>query len=119
MLASLRVRASANTILVVLLLALVPLRALASVTIGFCGLHGHGAAAEHAAHGHHDHDDGAGQHGSNDDCNNCVEHCASTSAVVAAKLPSLAPAGAPRITTHEHFAGGFVPDPLDPPPLAL
>src|ERR687885_764846 len=110
-LASLRVRASTRTVLVVLLLALVPLRALASVTIGFCALHGHGAASEHAAHAHHDHDDGAGQHGSNDDCNSCVEHCASASAVPPAKLPSLAPAGAQRIATHERCAGGFVPDP--------
>ena len=66
----------------------------------------------------HDHD-GAPHGASHDQCDSCVEHCASASVVAAVDLPSAAPAGSHRIVTPEHFAAGFVPDPLDPPPLSL
>ena len=96
-----------------LLVALMPLRALATVTVGFCAMHDHGAASVD-----HDHD-GAPHGASHDQCDSCVEHCASASVVAAVDLPSAAPAGSHRIVTPEHFAAGFVPDPLDPPPLSL
>jgi hypothetical protein len=113
-----QVRPTLKTLLLVLLLAIIPLRALATVTIGFCALHHPGAALSEPAHAHH-HDGGNHQHGaSHDTCDSCVEHCASASAVTSADLPSLPPTGAHWIASHKHFAPGFVPDPLDPPPLA-
>ena len=108
-----RVSRKFKTALLVMLVALMPLRALATVTVGFCAMHHHGAAGVD-----HDHD-GAPHGAGHDQCDSCVEHCASASVVVAADLPSPPPAGAHRIATAERFAPGFVPDPLDPPPLAL
>ena len=96
-----------------LLVALMPLRALATVTVGFCAMHHHGPASVD-----HDHD-GAPHGAGNDQCDSCVEHCASASVVLAADLPSPPAAGSHRIATLERLAAGFVPDPLDPPPLAL
>ncbi len=105
-----------KTAVLLLLLALMPLRALATVTIGFCAMHHHGSASMDAAHDH----DGAPHGDSNhDQCDSCVEHCASASVVAPADLPSPAPAGAQRIFTPDRFAGAFVPDQLDPPPLVL
>ena len=101
-----------KTTLLPLLVALMPLRALATVTVGFCAMHHHGAAVAD-----HDHD-GAPHGAGNDHCDSCVEHCASASVVVAADLPSPPTAGAHRIVTPERCAVGFVADPLDPPPLA-
>jgi hypothetical protein len=107
-----------KTAIVLVMLALVPLRALATVTTGFCSLHRHGHALSEAAHGHHD-QGGHSHDGNEDQCNSCVEHCASASVVASSELASPAPAGAHRIATPARFTAGFVPDPLDPPPLAL
>jgi len=107
-----------KTVVVLLIVALMPLRALATVTIGFCALHHHGSASMDFWHDH-DHDGTPHGDGSHDQCDSCVEHCASASVVAAADLPSPPPAGAHRIAMPERFASGFVPDPLDPPPLAL
>lgn len=102
-----------KTALLLLLIALTPLRALATVTVGFCAIHHHGAASV-------DHDHDGAPHGATDHpCDSCVEHCASASIVAAADLASPPAAGTHRIATAERFAVGFVPDPLDPPPLAL
>jgi len=96
------------------MLALMPLRALATVTVGFCAMHHHGSASM-------DHANDGTTHGdsNNDHCDSCVEHCASASVVVSADLPSPPAAGAHRIVKSERFGAGFVPDPLDPPPLSL
>ena len=102
-----------KTALLLLLVALMPLRALATVTVGFCAMHHHGSA------GVDHHGEGAPHGAGSDQCDSCVEHCASASVVVAADLPSPPAAGAHRIVTPERFGAGFVPDPLDPPPLAL
>ena len=113
-----------KTIAVVLLLAIMPLRGLAAVTVGFCAM-GHqepaalaGEAQEHGVHhgehGHPPQPDGA------PDCSICVEHCSSASFAVPAPLQT--PAfiqRSGRIVLGERFAAGFVPDHLDPPPLAL
>jgi len=112
-----------KTLVVVLLLGVMPLRALAAVTVGFCAMGDHPAAAQaHAGHGqdtHHDHGS-AREPATTADCNTCVEHCSSASFAVPAPIgAALASEGAARIASGEPFAAGFVPDHLDPPPLAL
>lgn len=103
-----------KTVVLLLLLALMPLRAFASVTVGDCAVAQHGAADEAVEH---DHDGTPHSHG---DAKHDHEHCASTSFVASAmSLPLPAQAASGRVAQHEHFAAGFVPDHLDPPPLAL
>lgn len=109
---------------IALLLAVMPLRALAAVTVGFCAMghqeravqavdvHEHDA--DHGEHGHAPRPDGA------PDCSTCVEHCSSASFAVPAPLETLLSVQrSARIVLGEPFAAGFVPDHLDPPPLAL
>jgi hypothetical protein len=116
------VKRTATFFVVLALLALVPLRALASVTVGFCA-----ATQPRAAQAQADHDHGGAQtHGeahdpeSNADCNACVEHCTSASVLLPALPATLAGAfGAERVAMAEYFAAGHVPEHLDPPPLAL
>jgi hypothetical protein len=105
-----------------LMIALLPLRALAAVTTGFCTFaHDHGVAAQHGsahqeAHGHggpaHSHDTSP--------CNSCIEHCSSAalaaSAVVSATV--FVPVAGERPRLAERSPAGFIPDHLDPPPLA-
>lgn len=118
-----------KTLAVLLLLAVMPLRELAAVTVGFCAMghqqqavhadtgHGHGAHQEHR--GHDDHG-AAPEPASTPDCNVCVEHCSSASFAVPAPTGALLAADrATRIVSGESFSAGFVPDHLDPPPLAL
>lgn len=113
-----------KTLAVLLLLAVLPLRGLAAVTVGFCAM-GHQEPAAHAGAGHdhgaHDHEQGsAPEPASTPDCNMCVEHCGSASFAVPAPLgASLVSDRTARIASGESFAAGFVPDHLDPPPLAL
>ena len=104
--------------LLALLLVLVPLRAMAEMTIGFCAFPHHdsaagaGAAADHGA-AHH-------EHGKTPDSNGAGDHCASVSFLASAAPLSLpAAAAADLVVRGERFAAGFVPDHLDPPPLAL
>jgi hypothetical protein len=109
-----------STVVVVLMLALLPLRALAAVTSGFCAFahpHGSAAPADHADHSPHD---GSPAHGHGEaPCSSCVEHCSS-----AAFAPLHAPAKVAEAPAGEHSllyqrsVAGFIPDPLDPPPLA-
>jgi hypothetical protein len=118
-----------KTLAVLLLLAVMPLRGLAAATVGFCAMghqqqaahadagHGHGAHQEHR--GHDDHG-AAPAPASTPDCNVCVEHCSSASFAVPAPIGAPLAAGrATRIVSGESFSAGFVPDHLDPPPLAL
>jgi len=106
---------------VLALLALVPLRALASVTIGFCAATHPGAAQaqvdhDHAAHAHGEAPDPE----PNADCNSCVEHCTSASVLLPALPATLAGTfGTERAVLPAYFAAGHVPEHLDPPPLAL
>jgi hypothetical protein len=107
---------NAKTLLVLLMLVLVPLRAFAAITVGDCVVAQHGAAGESADSGPHD--EGAPPH-SHGDAQHDHEHCASASFVAPAMLLALsAQAAANRVAQREHFAAGFVPDQLDPPPLA-
>jgi hypothetical protein len=96
------------------MLAALPLRALAAVTIGFCAIH-HASNAAESGHDHAGTSHGDRQH---DECNACVEHCASASFFAPAELPLPTAARANAIGRPERFAVGFVADPLDPPPLA-
>jgi hypothetical protein len=115
-----------KTIAILLLLAVMPLRALAAVTVGFCAMGQHEAPVQVATGETHDHGGHDGGHGhepqpdSAPDCNACVEHCSSASFAVPAPLETLVSVQrSGRIVLGERFAAGFVPDHLDPPPLAL
>jgi hypothetical protein len=107
-----------ETALLLLLLALVPIRALAAATTGFCAFaHQHGA--EHAAQGHASHDHGGPVHSHDDSpCSSCVEHCSSAAFAPSAEPVALAHSRAPeRSTLQQASPPGFIADPLDPPPL--
>jgi hypothetical protein len=108
-------------LVVMLLAALLPLRAVAAVTTGFCGAAHHDAATQ--AHAHHGH--GAEHHHGHDSrpakpaCNMCVEHCSSAALAPSGDrtaLVTISPAA--RFLHAERVAPAFVPDQLDRPPLA-
>jgi hypothetical protein len=110
---------------VLLLVALVPLRAVAGVTIGFCAS-GHNDVAV-AAHAADTPDAGAHAHHGNDlpaqpveaSCNICAEHCSSAAfAPSGAQAAVTAPVPGVRIFLAAPLAPAFVPDQLDRPPLA-
>jgi hypothetical protein len=111
-------------VVVVVMLLVVPLRAMAAVTVGTCAFgkqpvsHSHAHDAGDSSH-HHEQTPKPQGHGSHD-CNACAEHCASASFAVAAtavELPTMV--GSDRILLGEPFAAGFIPEHLDPPPLAV
>lgn len=107
---------------IAMLLAVMPLRGLAAATVGFCALGHQETGQASAAHDHgsgHEHGQ-TPQPATQPDCNICAEHCTSGSFVVPASADSLLVPGmtAPAVGG-ETFAAGFVPDHLDPPPLAL
>jgi hypothetical protein len=110
---------------VLTLVVLVPLRAVAGATIGFCALGHHDMTV--ASHGGHDQGAGRHAHGGRDhpaqpvkaSCNICVEHCsgaafAPTMGFVVGDLP----VAQDRIFLTEHAAPAFFPDHPDRPPLA-
>lgn len=114
-----------KTLTLLLLVALIPMRAMAAVTIGFCSSgHQDMAISAPAAHGHD-----AGKHAHHGDdsstqpaestCNVCAEHCSS-----AAFAPSVEgamvvrPVGRDRTQFAERSAPAVIPDQLDRPPLA-
>jgi hypothetical protein len=115
-------------LIVLTLIALLPLRALAAVTVGLCAI-GHQDAAvqvvsDHAhAHDSSHHDNGAApepQTGATPGCNVCAEHCTSAACVVPIEPTALpVSTGSDRIPHGERVAAGFIPEHLDPPPLAL
>ena len=118
------VNCSLKNAILVLMVALVPLRAVAAVTVGFCAMSQHAAVQANAATDYaasHEHDSALHPHGdaNHDRCDACAEHCASASVVTSGELPLPSPAGAGRVARGGGFAAGFVPDHLDPPPLAL
>jgi len=116
------VKRTATFLVVLALLALLPLRALAAVTIGFCAVAHPGATVQaQAAHDHAAHPHGeAPDSGLNADCNACAEHCTSASVLLPALPATLAGAfSAERVVLAEYFDAGHVPEQLDPPPLAL
>ncbi len=108
-------------LLLVVMAVLVPVRALATVTTGFCALaHGHGPAALDAMPSDHAHDPDNAQHSPDSkNCGSCGEHCSSAAFVASfvAATPVAAASGE-RCSLHVRSFAGFVPDQLDPPPLA-
>lgn len=118
------VRRAVKLVVVFAMLALMPLRGIAALTLGLCAA----GDPETFMHALATHDHGSHQHeqapdsdsGVNPDCSTCAEHCSSASVVVpaAARAPS-AGAGAERVALPQRFATGHVPDHLDPPPVAL
>lgn len=114
---------TATFLVVLALLALLPLRALASVTISFCAVaHSAVVTVQQAEHDHaaHPHGGEVPDSDANADCNACAEHCTSASVLLPALPATLAGAfGAERVAMAEYFAAGHVPEHLDPPPLAL
>ena len=115
-----------RTLIVVLLAALLPLRAVAAVTIGYCAAgHQDMAVAVHGDHGH-----GAeshAQHGGDEQpakpatpsCSICVEHCSGAAFAPSANQAMNASAVArDPILLAERPAPAFFPDQLDRPPLA-
>ena len=115
-----------RTLVVLLLAALLPLRALAAVTIGYCAA-GHQDMTV-AAHGEHVQAAGSHAHHGGDDppakpatpsCSICVEHCSNAAVAPSAAQAVASPAVAQdRIFFAERVAPAFIPDQLDRPPLA-
>jgi len=110
-------------LVVLVLVALMPLRALASVTIGFCASgHQEQPVAAHGAHGDHAHRGADDQQGKPvaPTCNICAEHCSSAAfapdgAARAVAAPAVSEA---RTGVAVRAAPAFVHDRLDRPPLA-
>jgi hypothetical protein len=106
---------------VVILVALMPLRAVAGVTIGFCASgHQDMAIAAHADHGGHaQHEHGTPAKPVESSCNICVEHCSSAAfATPSEPAFEVRPLARERTTLSERHAAFFFPDQLDRPPLA-
>jgi hypothetical protein len=115
-----------RTLAVLLLVVLLPSRAMAAVTIGFCGAGNQPVAV--AAHG--DNGYGAGshaRHGGDDSpassdtqrCSICAEHCSSAAfAPSAGQAVDAPPVAHDRIMHAERVAPAFFVDQLDRPPLA-
>lgn len=114
-----------RTLAVLLIAVLLPLRAVAAVTIGYCAT-GHQDKAV-AAHG--DHGQAAGAHAHHGDerpakpatpsCSICVEHCSGAAFAPSASRTVDTPAVVQDcISLAEHAVPAFVPDQPDRPPLA-
>jgi hypothetical protein len=106
---------------VMILVALMPLRAVAGVTIGFCASgHQDRAVSAHADHGEHaQHEHGAPAKPVESSCNVCAEHCSSAAFALSTELAlQPQPAALDRATFAERHAPAFFPDHLDRPPLA-
>jgi hypothetical protein len=115
-----------RTLVILLLAALLPLRAVAAVTIGYCAAgHQDMAVAAHGDHGH-----GAGNHAQHDEdqpakpatpsCSICVEHCSGAAFAPSASRTADTPAVVQDcISLAERATPAFVPDQPDRPPLAL
>ena len=112
-------------LVILAMVALVPLRAVAAVTIGLCALGDNAAAVHvHAEHGHassHDQSPaGEPQNESKPACNVCAEHCGSAVfAVPASPSPLPVTAGLQRAVPAHFLAPGLTLEELDRPPIAL
>lgn len=103
------------------LVALMPLRAVAGLTIGFCASgHQDMAVSAHASDGEHaQHEHGAPAKPAESSCNICAEHCSSAAFATPAEPTADFPlAVRDRTTFAERYAPAFFPDQLDRPPLA-
>ena len=106
---------SIRTLVILVLVAMMPVRAMAAVTIGACAADHQVAAVD--AHAAHDH----GAHGQpvKPDCSNCVEHCSGATFAPSAAQPvtgiAITESSAPLA---ERAAPAFISEQLDRPPLA-
>ena len=111
---------------VLALLVVLPTRAVAAVTIGFCAS-GHRDMAVQAEHAGHQ--AGAGSHASHSvpadeqpfskSCNICAEHCSSAAFAPSSGADvSMRPSGSAPTLFAERSAPPFIPDQPDRPPLA-
>jgi len=106
-----------RTLVLLLLVAVLPLRAMAAVTIGFCAM-GHEDSVV-AAHAHHDGDDQPAKPAT-PSCSICIEHCSNAAVAPSAAQAVVSPAvSQDRIFLAERVAPAFISDQLDRPPLAL
>jgi len=104
---------SLNLAVLVLMLFLLPLRTVAAATVGLCDFNPADSLAQNDSA--HDHGNTHHHHSPADG-----EHCGSASfAASPMATPITCPGPAERIASGDNFAAGFVPDHLDPPPLAL
>lgn len=116
-----------KTLAILVLVVLMPLRAVASVTVGVCATgHGETPVAAHSDHGH-GHDAGGHAHHAPEDtskssaptCSSCVEHCSGAAFAPAAEAAVAAPViDGGQILFAGRIAPAFFPDQLDRPPLA-
>lgn len=110
-----------KTFVVLLMLVLMPVRAFASVTDGACAM-AHQAAPAGESIDHHGalHEHGSAQHSHGDAKHDHSEHCASASFVApTAALLLATPSPAGGVAHKQYSAASFIPEQLDPPPLAL
>ena len=108
-----------HTALLVVLALLMPLRGMAAATMGFAPAQGQETPA-HAEEGCHHQEEQPAPADKGRSCATCAEHGCCASFIAAAAASVIPPAaGGLRIVLGEHFAAGFVPEHLDPPPLAL
>lgn len=109
---------------VFMLIVLLPLRAVAGVTIGFCasGHHGesaHASAPAHGAQSHAHHGEAPPAKPVESSCNVCAEHCSSAAfAVPTVPATQMQHAGRDRTALAEFVSPLHIPDQLDRPPLA-
>jgi hypothetical protein len=115
-----------RTLLIVVLVALMPIRAVAAVTIGFCAAgHQEAAVPSHAEHGHdaqvhaHHGGDQPPAKPATPSCSSCVEHCSGVAfATSMAQSVEAGPVAQVRVFLAERVAPAFILDQLDRPPLA-
>ena len=115
-----------RTIAVLVLVALMPLRAVAAVTIGMCATgHPEAAVPSHAEHGHdaqvhaHHGGDQPPAKPATPSCSICVEHCSNAAFAPSFGQPVvLEPVAQHLAFLAERIAPAFILDQLDRPPLA-
>lgn len=106
-----------KVLVVLLLVGLIPVRALAALTVGFCGA-GHMAAASSMDHGAHHEPPGAQPDPSR--CPVCAAHCWNASLAAHGSswvLPLPDPEA--RVAVTINLEPGSIPERLDRPPLSL
>jgi len=113
---------------VLALMVLMPLRAVAGVTIGFCAsghqdmsvaAHATGHGHEAGEHAHHGHGDDAPSQPVESSCNVCAEHCSNAAFAPAVDAALAAqPVGVESIDLAATHAAAVFPSQLDRPPLA-
>jgi len=105
--------------ILILLVLLMPLRGMAAATMTLLPADSQGEAIQMEAGCHHE-DAKQSSHDTSHNCNTCAEHgcCgAFLTSIANDSLPAFA--GAARITLGQQSIGGYVPEHLDPPPLAV